>query len=49
MSILGKLSSFEKIKVKWKQVGNKCSAKLFNLVRHKNANVVLTELKDQHW
>lgn len=48
MDLLGRLSSFEKIKVKWKQVGNKCLAKLFKLVKHKNTKAFMTELKDQH-
>jgi len=33
-------------KVKWQQMGNRCSAEFFKSVRQKNAQSVISELKD---
>ena len=35
-------------RVKWQQVGDRCSKEFFKSVRQKNTHMVITELKDKH-
>ena len=35
-------------RVKWQQVGDKCSAEFFKSVRQKNSQSIISELRDEH-
>ena len=46
-TILGSQATI-RARVKWQQVGDKCSAEFFKSVRQKNSQAVLSELRDKH-